>query len=528
MNDNEQTSNEGSSGSRRKRSSERLQYGREALRSHKDRPDLRPSPHFHDGPSWAHVPGGRKRHEVSFRGSSRSYHDSGRRGLKPGNVSVRVHSMDGSVGASRFGGTKSMQDGSVLSVVGALLRSLVSVSIPGTRIPVALAGLLALLLAIVVGVGSCTAQSKAEEDAAAQAAASAAASDPNKVSFFAVGDNLPDATIGQWADAQKGSTGDDSYDYTGLYEHIKPYVQAADLSYVDQESVIGGNEIGPVGYPIFNVTDEMAEALESTGFDLVGAASNHTYDHGKDAVTHAASVLNERSFTMVGINESKKDAASFKVVKNKSISFAFLDYTYGLNEGTQSVSDWLINVYGENRLKADVTAARKQADVVIVAMHWGTEKKTTPDDDEKKYAKILANAGADVVIGSHPHVIQPMKWVKGSSDNKTLVCYSLGNFLSNHDNSNALPQLEGALSCDFVRDASTGKVSIENVTFVPLVNHRVLSDDPAKCEFGVYALKDYTNDLGRSHSDFGDIEDPVAWLKGEVDKVIGSDFPIDY
>lgn len=510
------------------RTTSRVEYGREPYRRAKDRPDLTPAPRFYTGPSWAHVPGGRKRHEVSFRGSSRSYHDAGHKDLKKGQVHVQVQSLGGPVGASRFSGRdKLFADSSPLSsfasAASSLLGFLLSLRVPRTEIPVFLVVIvLALVLLIAGGVSTCSSSTPQNDQEQAEVA-SQQQSDPNRVSFFAVGDNLPDATIGKWAQAQAADEEGVDYDYRGLYEHIKPYVQAADLSYVDEESIVGGNEIGPVGYPTFNVTDEMADALESTGFDLVGAASNHTYDHDKNAVVHAAKVLNGHDFTMVGINSSKKSAAAYKVVKSGNVSLAFLDYTYGLNGNPSGVADWLINVYGEKRLKSDVAAAKKDADVVIVAMHWGTEKQTTPDEEEKKYAKVLADAGADLVIGSHPHVIQPMEWVKGEGGNKTLVCYSLGNFLSNHDNSNELPQLEGSMSCDFVKDSS-GKVSIENVKFMPLVNHRVLDSDPAKCEFGVYALKDYTNDLAQKHSDFGKIDDPVAWMKEQVRSVMGQDF----
>ncbi len=460
----------------------------------------------------------------------------GDRGSGTGFSSRSSASAQGGPGfGSRKGGAVSQALGVLAALLGAvasgvlwLVGFLFSTRIPRTKIPLGIVVIVLAFALCLFGVNSCNESKRdAEEQAAAEAVANQQA-DQNRVSFLAVGDNLPDKVIGEWADAQSGSSGDGSYDYTGLYSHIKDYVQAADLSYVDEESVIGGNEIGPVGYPTFNTTDEMADALQSTGFDLVGAASNHTYDHGKSAVTHAASVLNSKSFTMVGINESKKKATSYKLVKSKNISFAFLDYTYGLNDGTSGVSDWLINVYGEDRLKADVSAARKEADVVIVAMHWGTEKQTEPDSEEKKYAQILADAGADIVIGSHPHVIQPMEWLKGSGGNKTLVAYSLGNFLSNHDNSNTLPQLEGMVTCDFVKDEASGSVSIENVTFVPLVNHRVLADKAADCEFGVYALKNYTSELAKKHSDFGDLDDPIAWLKEQVDQIMGSDFTIDY
>ena len=302
--------------------------------------------------------------------------------------------------------------------------------------------------------------------------------EPTTVHFVAVGDNLPEEQIGAWADAQAGTTDDGLYDYTALYAPIKSYIASADLAYVKEETHCGGDDIGPKGYPSFNTTDAMADALVDTGFDLVASASNHSYDWG-------------------------------------------LDYTYGVNGYEQSdLPSYAVNFIDKDRIASDVAAAKQQADVVLVAMHWGTENLMEADETQTEYAQYLADLGVDVVLGSHPHVIGPMRWVEGKDGNRTLVAYSLGNFVSRHEAPSPKNELEGMLSCDFVR-SEDGSVSVQNVVWTPLVNHTDGED------FAVYALKDYTNELAAQDSVFSELEDPVAWLKETSAEVVGGGFGID-
>ena len=343
-----------------------------------------------------------------------------------------------------------------------------------------------------------------------------------RVSFLAVGDNLPDEHIGYWADAQAGEMDDGDYNYEALYLPIKPYVQAADLSYVNQETHIGGDEFGPRGYPSFNTTTQMADAIVNTGFDLVASASNHAYDWGYfGAVEFSRNVWNKQPVVYTGTATNQEEADIIPVVERNGITFALLNYTYGVNGYEQSdLEPYEVNYIDPERITNDVTRAHEMADVVLVAMHWGTENYMAIDDFQAEYAQLLADLEVDVVLGSHPHVIGPMEWVTGVNGNKTLVAYSLGNFLSNHETPGPKNELEGMLTCDFVKDEA-GNVGIENVCWVPLVNHTDGND------FAVYAVKDYTSELASSHPILSSLDDPIGWLKQTTYDVIGDEFVID-
>ncbi|OUO33060.1 CapA family protein [Olsenella sp. An293] len=346
---------------------------------------------------------------------------------------------------------------------------------------------------------------------------------PTRVSFVAVGDNLPEIEMAAYADAQAGETGDGDYDYTPIYAPIRDYVQAADLAYVKQETHLGGDDIGPKGYPSFNTTDQMADALVDAGFDLVGSASNHSYDWGSyGANEHSRSVWNSKPVAFAGTASSAQEADELALVEREGITFALLDYTYGVNGyEREDLPDYAVSFIDRDRIAADVERAREQADVVLVAMHWGTENLMEADQTQREYAQYLADLGVDVVLGSHPHVIGPVTWLTGEGGNRTLVAYSLGNFTSNHEVKRIRNELEGMLSCDFVKDDD---VSIENVRWTPLVMH---TDGTS---FAVYALKDYTPELAAAHPGLAEEADPIAWLRqtsSDVVNALGDEFPID-
>ena len=386
--------------------------------------------------------------------------------------------------------------------------------------------LIAMAVVFVLAVGglisSCAPSSTDGAGANAEADAQNAAVSPATVHFVAVGDNLPEEQIGAYADAQAGTTGDGEYDYTSIYENIKPIIESADLAYVKEETHCGGDDIGPKGYPSFNTTDSMADALVDTGFDLVGSASNHSYDWGYfGANDHSCELWKTRDVVFTGTADCAEDAAKIATIERNGITFALLDYTYGVNGYEESdLPSYAVNFIDKDRIASDVKKAREQADVVLVAMHWGTENLMEADETQLEYAQYLADLGVDVVLGSHPHVIGPLAWVEGSSGKKTLVAYSLGNFLSRHESPTPKNELEGMLSCDFVR-GDGGTVAVQNVVWTPLVNH---TDGET---FRIYTLKDYTNELAAQDSAFDGLEDPVAWLKETNAEVVGSDFTID-
>lgn len=348
---------------------------------------------------------------------------------------------------------------------------------------------------------------------------------PATVHFVAVGDNLPEIDIAAYADAQAGEVGDGDYDYRPVYAPVRDLVSSADLAYVNEETHLGGDDIGPKGYPSFNTTDQMADAIVDTGFDLVASATNHSYDWGAfGANEHSRAVWNAQPVAFTGTATSAEEAEKIVTVERNGITFALLDYTYGLNGyDRDDVPDYAVNFIDKDRIADDVARAREQADVVLVAMHWGTENLMEADDYQTEYAQYLADLGVDVVLGSHPHVIGPMTWLTGEGGNRTLVAYSLGNFVVNHDAPSPQNQLEGMLSCDFVRGEG-GDVSIENVTWTPLVMH---TDGSA---FAVYPLGDYMPELAAANPVLAGLDDPLAWLRDTSSQVVnslGDDFEID-
>ena len=349
---------------------------------------------------------------------------------------------------------------------------------------------------------------------------------PTEVHFVAVGDNLPEIKIAEYADAQAGETGDGDYDYRPVYAQVKPIIEEADLAYVNQETHLGGDDIGPRGYPSFNTTDQMADAIVDTGFDLVASASNHSYDWGYfGANDHSREVWNKQPVVFTGTASNAEEAAEIALIEKNDITFALLSYTYGVNGyEREDLPDYAVNYIDRDRIADDVARAQELADVVLVAMHWGTENLMEADEYQTEYAQYLADLGVDVVLGSHPHVIGPMTWLEGEGGNRTLVAYSLGNFVVNHDSPSAKNQLEGMLSCDFVREEEDGEVSIENVVWTPLVMH---TDGNA---FAVYPLKDYTDELAAANPVLAELDDPIAWLgdtSAQVVNSLGDDFKID-
>ena len=282
----------------------------------------------------------------------------------------------------------------------------------------------------------------------------------DKASIVMVGDALMHMPVNN---AHKTSNG---YDYTGIFKYIKPIVQEYDLKYYNQETILGGTSLGLSGYPQFNSPQQVGDAFRDAGFNLVSLATNHSMDNyyrtgGKTIANsvgywkkYADDIIAAGSYT----SQEDRDAVIVKEVNN--IKYGFLSYTEQTNGlPVPSGKSYLVNVYSKDKVKKDVEAYRDKVDVLIVAMHWGEEYTHTPTSGEREKAKYLASLGIDIIIGCHPHVIQPMTYI----DN-TLVVYSLGNFVSNQI---GVEKLTGLMaSANIVKRTYHGKttVTIEDPT----------------------------------------------------------------
>lgn len=251
-------------------------------------------------------------------------------------------------------------------------------------------------------------------------------------SFIGVGDAL--LHNGVYIDAATGKIGSDGYqiyDFTKMFTYIKPIIEKYDLRFYNQETIIGGKNLGLSNFPMFNSPDEIgSDLVNKVGFNLVNTATNHTLDKGKTGALYSAGFWEkEKNAIMVGSYSSKEKRNTFDVHEINGITYGFLGYTYGTNGIPVPVGyEHVVNLYSDAQVKKDIEQIRDKVDVLLVSMHWGIEYTHTPTTEQKRQAKYLSSLGVDVIIGHHPHVIQPIEYI-----DDTLVFYSLGNFISAQD-----------------------------------------------------------------------------------------------
>lgn len=337
----------------------------------------------------------------------------------------------------------------------------------------------------------------------------------DRVSFLAVGDNIGHDRVHAYGDLMEGDEGDGKYDFKPSYKNVYEQITNVDLAFINQESIIGGVELGITGYPAFNSPEDLAKNIVEVGFDIVNAATNHILDKGDKGVANAAETWGEfQDVLYVGAYESQESADTIRTIERNGIVFSVLAYTYGTN-GYTSNYNYTAPIFDEAKIIKDVALAKEISDVVIVSAHWGTEGSFELDDTQKKYSQLFADEGVDLVIGHHAHVIQELNWLEGKNGNKTLVAYGLGNFLSTMESVDN--QLEGMLTLDFVRVEEN--VVIENVQFIPLINH--FGEGPVE----VHYLKDYTEELGSVHYTLKTQNiDYLAYYWSKVDEIIPEEF----
>ena len=223
---------------------------------------------------------------------------------------------------------------------------------------------------------------------------------------------------------------DGSFDYSHYFSAIEPYIKRADYAVVNLETPIG--EKGFSGYPMFCAPAAYAKALGDAGFDMLLTANNHTLDRRDRGLRHTYAVLDSLGIDHIGTYPSAavrsavlpfiRDINGFKV--------AFLNYTYGTN-GIRVQTDAVVDYIDTEKIRTDVRQAREAgAEIVVACMHWGEEYRLLPSAAQRRLADRLENMGVNLIIGSHPHVIQPMELRSDSIGHRTFICYSLGNFIS--------------------------------------------------------------------------------------------------
>ncbi len=224
---------------------------------------------------------------------------------------------------------------------------------------------------------------------------------------------------------------DGTYSFSGYYDAIEPYVSSAHLAVVNLELPLGGKPYS--GYPMFCAPDSFLYELQKAGFDYVLTANNHSLDRRDRGLKRTLDVIDEAGLAHTGTfrNAAERDSLTPSIVDVNGIKVAFLNYTYGTN-GVKIQKDAVVNYIDKNRIRKDIAKAREMgAEIVTACMHWGVEYVLLPNREQKALADFLEDEGVDLIIGGHPHVIQPMEMrVNDNTGRKVLVVYSLGNFVS--------------------------------------------------------------------------------------------------
>lgn len=275
-----------------------------------------------------------------------------------------------------------------------------------------------------------------------------------RMSLVAVGDALIHSGI--YTDAYIGNG---NYDFSDMFEEIKPLIEDYDLKYYNQETIIGGKDLGISNYPNFNSPDEIGQNLVDIGFNLVSLANNHSMDKGERGILYSVNFWKKQNIVFSGQASSYEERNNIVIYEVNKIKYAFIAYTDGTN-GIIIPKDkeYLINVYSNEKAKKDIDSIKDKADVIIVSMHWGEEYSHTPTLTQKEEAKYLSSLGVNLIIGSHPHVIQPIDYI----DN-TLVIYSLGNFISSQRTLGLNKIIGLMVGVDIV--VKDGVVSFENLDY---------------------------------------------------------------
>ena len=294
-----------------------------------------------------------------------------------------------------------------------------------------------------------------------------------------------------------GKLPDGTYNYDHLFANVREDVEAADLAIVNQEVILGGTELGLSGYPAFNGPQEVGDALVEAGFDVILHATNHTLDKGKKGLVSCMDYWKENyeEVAVLGVFESQNSYENdIYVYEQDGLKIAILNYTYGTN-GIPLPADmpYAVALLDEEKIIADLIKADQLADFVMVCPHWGTEYQHKQSKEQEKWTKLFLEYGVDLVIGTHPHYIQPVEMLTGENGKEMLVYYSLGNFINstNENGRGTANRMVGAMAKVTVAKSESGEAYVKAYDVEPLVTQLLYGMQ----EITTYKLSDYTENL---------------------------------
>lgn len=320
----------------------------------------------------------------------------------------------------------------------------------------------------------------------------------------------------QYKDAYNGST----YDFSYVFEDIKNYISSADIAVGNLETTFAGKERGYSNYPRFNSPEQLAYNLKDMGIDVLCTANNHSMDTNYSGVVSTLDFLDDAGISHMGTSRTAEEQNQILVKDVNGIKIAFLAFTYGTNGiPVPSANSYCVNLIDKDLILKQLELAKAQEpDLICVNMHWGLEYQNVQNSDQEDWADFLFENGVDVILGSHPHVLQPMEkrtvTLEDGTTKDCFVIYSLGNFISGQTKKNTRTSI--ILNINFTKDGETGKTTIGDVSYVPIYMYKSSSGSTKR-----YKLLDITSSIAEyeNGSDTSIGQSTYSTLKSELTRV---------
>ena len=338
----------------------------------------------------------------------------------------------------------------------------------------------------------------------------------------AIGDVLCHNT--QYWDAYNKDT--DTYDFSYVFEDIKHYFEATDLSIGNLETSFAGKERGYSNYPTFNSPDALAYDLKEMGLDIITTAGNHCLDMGFSGLSKTIDVLDDTGLKHLGTYKTLEERDQVFITDVKGIKIAFINYTYGTNGiPVPSDKEFCVNLIDKDLIKKDLKSAKSQnVDMIVACMHWGTEYRTTANEEQEELADFLFQNGVDIILGNHPHVLEPMEkrtvTLEDGTTKDGFVIYACGNFICDQNAENTRNSIILNLT---ITKHSDEKITIDKADYVPIYMYKGSSSKLKRMKVLdiEQSISDYENGIDTSigQSTYNDLKNQLK----KIHKIVGKE-----
>ena len=319
--------------------------------------------------------------------------------------------------------------------------------------------------------------------------------------LMCAGDNLIHGSIYKQAKSRADGEG---YDFSYAYDNIRDIIKKSDIAFINQETIMD-KDSEPSSYPLFNSPTELLDEMVDIGFDVYNQSTNHVMDKGVSGAKNDIELFNSKSnILLTGLYPTWEDMMKPQTMEANGITFSFVGFSEYLNGlSVPSDSDLGLLYLTDSRHSKDelystmetmIKNAKEASDIVCVSMHWQTEDVTEPTDSEREIVDKLLSYGADIIIGTGPHVLQPMEYMQNSDGEQALVIWSLGNFISCQNKTKNL--LGGISDVTVTKDYDTGKTTVTSANLIPTITHYTSNFSNVR----IIPLSQYSDDLAYSHA----------------------------